>query len=100
MNHDNHKRYLETNMDSAFSSRKKNVGFGIDYVGDGVYTILMIRGNEFVPIRSSEDPIELFQFCESKTERTKICISESVRIIIDGSNDSPSVKDIANFILE
>lgn len=100
MNPNNHKRYSETDMDSAFSKPKKNVGFGIEYVGDGVYTILMIRGNEFVPVRSSEDPVELFEFCASKTERSKICLSETVRMIINGCSDSPTINDIADFILE
>jgi hypothetical protein len=87
-------------MGQPSSHSKKNTGIAIDYVGDGVYTAIMIRGDEFIPVRSSEDLVKLLDVCLSKVGRKRVSISESVRLLLGGMENAPKIGDLHNFVLE
>lgn len=90
----------DRNMGQPSSHSKKNTGIAIDYVGDGLYTAIMIRGDEFVPVRSSEDLVQLLDSCLAKVGRKRVSISESVRLVLGGMENGPSIGDLNNFVLE
>lgn len=80
--------------------KQKRKLIGVDYVGDGMYTMMMIKDDDMVPLRSSDNPSYLFWLAVDRVGRENILISDTAKEIISALKDGPDVEDIKNFILE
>lgn len=85
---------------SDFKSKKKKIVIGIDYAGDGMYSMMMIKSDEIVPLRSSDNLTYLFWLAVDRAGKENIFISDVAKEIISSLKDGPDVSDIKNFILE
>lgn len=87
--------------DSNSSSKKKRQLIGIDYVGDGMYTMMLIKNDDMIPLRSSNNPPYLFRLAIDRAGgRENILMSDTTKEIFSFMKDAPDVSDLKNFILE
>ena len=89
----------EADMSDSKSAKKRTL-VGIDYVGDGLYSMMMIKNDDIVPLRSSDNLTYLFWLAVDRTGKENILISDTAKEIISLLRDAPDVSDIKNFILE
>jgi hypothetical protein len=86
-------------MGDSKSNGKKTL-IGIDYGGDGLYTMMMIKNDDIIPLRSSDNLTYLFWLAVDRTGKENILISDTAKEIMMSLRDAPDVTDIKNFILE
>jgi hypothetical protein len=91
--------YEKSRMDDSNFGKKKNL-IGIDYVGEGMYNMMMIKKSDIVPLRSSDNLTYLFWLSVDRVGKENILISDTVKEIMSSMKDAPDVSDIKNFILE
>lgn len=91
--------YRETTMGDSKSDKKRTL-IGIDYAGDGVYSMMLIKNDDIVPLRSSNNLTYLFWLAVDRTGKENILISDTAKEIMTSLKDAPDVSDIKNFILE
>ena len=89
----------EARMSDSKSGKKRTL-IGIDYVGDGMYSMMLIKNDDVVPLRSSDNLTYLFWLAVDRTGKENILISDTAKEIISSLKDAPDVSDIKNFILE
>ena len=80
--------------------KKKKTLIGIDYIGDGMYTMLMIKNGDMIPLRSSDNPTYLLRIASDKYGRDSIMMSQSAQEIVSSLRDAPDIQDIPDFVLE
>lgn len=98
------KRFGDTpHRESAMGNsnkKKERLVIGIDYVGDGMYSMLMIKNGDMIPLRSSEKLTYLFWLASDRTDRENILISDSVKEVLTHTRNAPDISDIKVFTLE
>ncbi len=88
-----------SNMGDSKSDGKRTL-IGIDYAGDGLYTMMIIKNDDIIPLRSSNNLTYLFWLAVDRTGKENILISDTAKEIMSSLKDAPDVGDIKNFILE
>lgn len=91
--------HRKTTMGDSKSDKKRTL-IGIDYVGDGMYSMMLIKNDDIVPLRSSDNLTYLFWLAVDRTGRENILISDTAKEIMTALRDGPDVSEIKNFILE
>lgn len=82
------------------SGDKKRLVIGIDYTGDGMYSMISIKNGDLIPLRSSDNLTYLFWLACDRTGRENILISDSAKEILSHIHNAPNVSDIKVFTLE
>lgn len=86
-------------FDSQEKKKKKTL-IGIDYMGDGMYTMFMIKNGDMIPLRSSDNPVYLLHLAIDKHGRDCLMMSQTAQEIISSLRNAPNIEDIRPFVLE
>ena len=91
--------YRKDKMENSKGGKKRLV-IGIDYAGNGMYSMVMIKDGDMIPLRSSDNLTYLFWLAVDRAERENILISDLAKEVLTHIKNAPDVSDIKVFTLE